>query len=57
VIFWLIIKIIYVTSITGYKKVTIVLDPQLANTAMLVAFPRASDLNNSAVINQGIAPN
>ena len=40
----------------GNTKVTIVLAVQFTKTAMLVALPRASDLNNSDVISHGIAP-
>ena len=42
--------------IIGNKKVTRVLLPQLTNTAIDVALPRAFEANNSLVISHGIAP-
>lgn len=40
----------------GNVRVTIKLLKKLTNTATLDALPRASELNNSEVINHGMAP-
>ncbi len=42
--------------INGIEVETIKFESQLVKTAMLVALPRESDANSSAVINHGIEP-
>lgn len=49
-------KIVIITSINGKETVTMNAENQLTNTATLFALALASDLNNSDVIIQGIAP-
>ncbi len=47
---------IQLTIISGIDVLTIKLDNQFMNMAILVAFPLAADGNTSAVITHGTAP-